>query len=63
MKSKQMFWIYASSTLILGLAKERKNQSINSRIIVDKDKIKIIHLYKEEQLRIRKETININILL
>jgi len=63
LKSKQIVWIYTSSTLIIGLVKERKNQSINTIIIPDKDKIKVIYLYKEKQLRIRKDTININILL
>jgi len=63
LKSKQIVRIYTSSTLILSLAKERKNQSINTRIITDKDQIKVIHLYKEKQLRIRKYTINISILL
>jgi len=53
MESKQ---IYTSSTLILGLAKKRKNQSINTKIITEKDKIKVIYLYKEKQLRIRKDT-------
>ena len=63
LRSKQIVWIYTSSTLILGLAKERNNQSINTRIITDKHKIKVIHLYKEKQLKIRKDTINISILL
>jgi len=30
--------IYASNTLILSLAKEKKNQSINIKIITDKEK-------------------------
>jgi len=63
LRSKQIVWIYTSSTLILGLPKERKNQSINTRIITGKDKIKVIHLYKEKQLRIIKDTIKIRILL
>ena len=62
MKSERIVWIY-TCTLILGLAKERNNQSINTRIITDKDKINVSHLYKEKQLRIRKDTININIFL
>jgi len=37
------------------------NQSINSKIITDKDKIKVIHLYEEKQLKIRKDIINISI--
>jgi len=41
LKSKRIVWIYTSCTLILGLAKERNNQSINTRIITDKDKIKV----------------------
>jgi len=63
LKSKQIVLIYTSNTFILCLTKERKNQPINTRIIIDKDKIKVIPLYKEKQLRIRKETINISILL
>jgi len=62
LKSRQMVWIYTNNTLILGLALKRewktKSQSINTRI--RKDKIKIIHLYKEKQLRIRKDTIDIS---
>ena len=54
LRSRQIVWIYTSSTLILGLAKERKNKSINTTIITDKDKIKVIQLYKGKQLRIRK---------
>ena len=48
LKSERIVWIYTSCTLILGLAKERNNQLINTRIITDKDKIKVIHLYKEK---------------
>jgi len=59
----KIVWIYTNSTVILDLAKDRKNQSINTKIITDKDKIKVIHLYKEKQLWIRKDTINISILL
>ena len=32
----------------IGLAKERENQSINTIIITDKDKINVIYLYKDK---------------
>jgi len=55
--------MYTSSTLILGLAKERNNQSNKYYNHNRKNKIKVIHLYKDKQLIIRKDTINIKIIL
>jgi len=56
--------MYTSSISIVDLAKEREwktnSQSIKTRI--RKDKIKVIHMYKKKQLRIRKNTIDINFL-
>lgn len=43
-----MVWIYRSSTFILCLAKEKKNQSINTKIITDKYQNKgYLPLYRE----------------
>jgi len=57
----QIVWIYINSILIISLGKERKKQLVNAIIIITyKDKIKVIHLLKK---KIKKNTININILL